>query len=135
MAAQLQPEFLAGWIRAELEAAGDLPLFDSLVARAEADGLDRDEAELDVCGQLAERRGLLDALERAAGDLWLAEVREALFGEERLERSGPSCIAWLHAAPGAIDRLALLSRALTAEPGKSVAELRIHGGSPGCSVR
>src|SRR5439155_8875562 len=110
-------------------------LFDALVARAEGDGLDRDEAELDVAGQLAERRGLLDALEKAAGDLWLAEVREALFGEEKLERSGPSCVAWLHAAPGAADRLAILSKALAADPGKSVAELRIHGGSPGCSVR
>ena len=135
MAAQLQPEFLVGWARAELEAAGELPLFESLCSRAEQDGLDRDEAELDVAGQLGERRGLLDSLERAAGDLWLTEVREALFGEERLERSGPACIAWLHPTAGAADRLAQLAGALTSSPGKSVAELRLHGGSPGCSVR
>jgi hypothetical protein len=135
MPAQLQPEFLVAWARAEVEAAGETALFESLCRRAEEDGLDRDEAELDVAGQLAERRGMLDGLERAVGDLWLSEVREALFGEEKLERSGPSCIAWLHATAGAAERLAQLASALVSEPGKSVAELRLHGGSPGCSVR
>jgi hypothetical protein len=135
MAAQLDPAFLAAWVRAELESAGDGALFESLCARAEEDGLLRDEAELDVAGQLAERRGLLEALERAAGDLWLAEVREARGAAEILERAGPSCVAWLRATPGAAQRLHLLSQALEQEPGKKVAELSTLGGSPGCSTR
>ena len=86
MAAQLDPGFLVAWVRAEVE---DEPgLFDALCSRAQDDGLSEEEAELDVAGQLAERRGLLDALERAAGDLWLSEVREARGATEKLERSG-----------------------------------------------
>jgi len=134
MAAQLDPAFLVAWVRAEL--AGDAPLFEALCARAQSDGLSEEEAELDVAGQLAERRGLLESLERAAGDLWLSEVREARGASERLERSsGASCIAWLRATPGAAGRLERLSRALAGEPGKSIAELRGLGGSPGCSTR
>jgi hypothetical protein len=135
MAAQLDPTFLAAWVRAEMESAGETAVFEALCTRAEGDGLDRDEAELDVAGQLAERRGLLDALEKAAGDLWLAEVREARGAAEKLERAGPSCVAWLRATPGAADRLQLLSQALSQEPGKTVAELSLLGGSPGCSTR
>src|SRR3954470_1344448 len=99
MAAQIEPEFLVAWVRAELSSDGSM--FEALCARAEQDGLDRDEAELDVAGQLAERRGLLDALEKSAGTLWLVEVREARGLAEKLERSsGPSCVAWLRATPG-----------------------------------
>src|SRR6266446_1575160 len=131
MAAQVDPAFLMPGVRAEL--AEDLSLFDSLCARAQGDGLTEEEAELDVAGQLAERRGLLDSLERAAGDLWLSEARGAT---EKLERSsGASCVAWLRATPGAASRLAQLARALTGEPGRAVAELAGLGGSPGCSTR
>src|SRR2546425_73100 len=115
MAAQIDPGFLVTWVRAELSVSGDAA-FDALCARAEEDGLDRDEAELDVAGQLAERRGLLDSLEKAAGELWLAEVREARGAAEVLERSGPSCIAWLRATPGAAERLGMLAQALSLEP-------------------
>ena len=135
MPAQVDPAFLVAWVRAELEAAGDTALFESLCARAEEDGLDRDQAELDVAGQLAERRGLLDSLERSAGELWLQEVREARGAAEKLERAGPSCVAWLRATPGAAGRLGRLSLALAQEPGKTVAELSLLGGSPGCSTR
>jgi hypothetical protein len=127
---QVDPAFLVAWVRAE---AG--PELDGLVARAMQDDLTEEEAELDAAGQLAERRGLFDALDKAAGDLWLAEVREARGRAEMLERSGPSCVAWLRATPGAALRLAQLARALAAEPGKSVAELDGLGGSPGCSTR
>ncbi len=134
MAAQLDPAFLVTWVRAEL--GGDSALFDALCTRAQDDGLSEEEAELDVAGQLAERRGLLDALERAVGDLWLSEVREARGATEKLERSGGSaCIAWLRATPGAASRLEHLARALASEPGKAVAELAILGGSAGCSTR
>jgi hypothetical protein len=123
MAAHVDPLFLVAWVRAELIEAGEPALLDSLAARAEGDGLDREEAEL-------------DALERAAGDLWLSEVREARGIAEKLERSsGPACVAWLQASSGAAHRLQLLSRALAAEPAKSVAELDGLGSSPGCSVR
>ena len=136
MSAQVDPLFLVAWVRDELVAAGESTLLDSLAARAEGDGLDREEAELDAAGQIAERRGLLDGLERAAGDLWLSEVREARGIAERLERSsGSACVAWLQATSGAALRLETLSRALMAEPGKSVAELDGLGSSPGCSVR
>jgi hypothetical protein len=134
MAAQLEPAFLVAWVRAEL--AGEGALFDALCARAQEDGLSEEEAELDVAGQLAERRGLLDALERAAGDLWLSEVREARGASETLERSaGPACIAWLRATPGAAARLQRLALALESEPGRTRAELFALGGSPGCSTR
>jgi hypothetical protein len=134
MAAQLDPSFLVAWVRAEL--GPDSALFDALSARAQEDGLSEAEAELDVAGQLAERRGLLDALERAAGDLWLSEVREARGATEKLERSGPlACIAWLRATAGAAERLEHLARALSDEPGRAVAELAGLGGSPGCSTR
>ena len=134
MAAQLDPAFLVTWVLAEL--GQDSPLFDALCARAQDDGLSEEEAELDVAGQLAERRGLLDALERAAGDLWLSEVREARGATEKLERSGgAACVAWLRATRGAADRLEQLARALASEPGKAVAELAGLGGSAGCSTR
>lgn len=136
MSAQLEPSFLVAWVREELALAGESALFDQLCARAESDGLAEEEAEIDVAGQLAERRGLLAALETAAGDLWLAEVREARGAAEKLERSAQtSCVAWLRSTPGAAQRLSMLARALAAEPGKSVAELSLHGGSPGCSTR
>ena len=136
MSAQVEPGFLVTWVRAELEAAGETAIFGSLVQRAQEDELTEEEAELDVAGQLAERRGLFDALEKAAGDLWLHEVREARGLSEKLERSpGASCVAWLRATPGAAQRLAQLAQALQAEPGKSVVELDGLGGSPGCSTR
>jgi hypothetical protein len=136
MPAQVDPTFLVAWVQAELEAAGDGGVFASLRARAEEDGLSEEEAELDVAGQLAERRGLFDALEKAAGALWLAEVREARGVAERLERSSSAaCVAFLRATPGAAQRLLQLSDALAAEPGKTVAELAGLGGSPGCSTR
>ena len=127
---QVDPAFLVAWVRAE---AG--PELDALVARGVQDELTEDEAELDAAGQLAERRGLLDALDKAAGELWLAEVREARGRAEILEKTGPSCVAWLRATAGAAQRLAMLARALVAEPGKTVAELDGLGGSPGCSTR
>jgi hypothetical protein len=134
MPAQLDPGFLVTWVRAEL--GRDAALFDTLCARAQGDGLSEEEAELDVAGQLAERRGLLDSLERAAGDLRLIEVREARGATEKLERSGgAACIAWLRATPGAAGRLEHLARALAGEPGKAVAELAGLGGSAGCSTR
>lgn len=135
MSAQVDPLFLTAWVRAELEASGEAAQIDALIARAQDDGLDAEEAELDVSGQLAERRGLLDALERAAGELWLQEVREARGAAEKLERAGPSCVAWLRATPGAAERLSLLAQALSREPGKQVAELTVLGGTPGCSIR
>jgi hypothetical protein len=136
MSAHVDPLFLVAWVRAELLYAGEPALLDSLAARAEGDGLDREEAELDAAGQIAERRGLLDGLERAAGDLWLSEVREARGVAEKLERSsGSACVAWLQASAGAAHRLQMLSQALAAEPAKSVAELDGLGSSPGCSVR
>ena len=134
MAAQLDPAFLVSWVRAEL--AAESGLFEALSARAQQDGLTEEEAELDVAGQLAERRGLLDALERAAGDLWLSEVREARGAAERLERSaGAACVAWLRATPGAAARLGKMAQALAGEPGRAVAELAGLGGSPGCATR
>src|SRR5207253_7424263 len=118
MAAQIDPAFLVTWVRAEL--GRDSALFDALCTRAQDDGLSEEEAELDVAGQLAERRGLLDALERAAGDLWLSEVREARGATERLERSsGPACVAWLRATAGAAGRLQRLAAALEREPGRT----------------
>ena len=135
MAAQIEPGFLVAWVRAELAATGEEPLMDALAARALQDGLDEEEAQLDVAGQLAERRGLLNALETAVGDLWLAEVREARGASERLEKAGPSCIAFLRATPGAAARLASLAQALLLEPGKTFAELNVLGGTPGCSTR
>jgi uncharacterized Zn finger protein len=125
---QVDPAFLVAWVRAELGSE-----LDSLVRRHGE--LSEDEAELDAAGLLADRRGLLDSLEKAAGELWLSEVREARGRAEMLERSGPSCVAWLRATPGAAQRLAQLSQALLSEPGKTVAELDGLGGSPGCSTR
>ena len=135
MAAQIDPGFLVAWVRAEL--AGEGALFDALCARAQGDGLTEEEAELDVAGQLAERRGLLDALERAAGDLWLSEVREARGQGERLQRAGAQgAVATLRAAPGAVERLSLLARALQDAPEATVAEIASPlGGTPGCSTR
>ena len=127
---KVDPGFLVAWVRAEVG-----PELDAFVARAMQDDLTEEEAELDAAGQLAEGRGLLDALEKAAGELWLAEVREARGRSEMLEKTGPSCVAWLRATPGAAHRLARLASALAAEPGKSVAELDGMGGSPGCSTR
>src|SRR5205814_10097229 len=109
MAAQLDPAFLVQWVRAEVE---DEPgLFEALCSRAQADGLTEEEAEVDVAGQPAERRGLLDASGRAAGDLWLSEVRAARGATEKLERSASAaCLAGLRATPGAADGLGPLAR-------------------------
>jgi len=102
--ALLDPGFLVPWVRAEMEALGEASSFDAHAARAQRDGLDPDEAELDAAGDLAARRGLIAALEGAAAPLWLTEVREARGLSERLERNGPSCTAWLRATAGAAQR-------------------------------
>ena len=137
MAAQLDRQFLVHWVRAELEASGEAGRLAALVRRAVDEGLGEDEAELDASGQIAERSGWLDALEGATGELWLAEVREARGGSERLERgAGGSAVAWLRATAGAVGRLRTLGEALEADPKAMVAELAsVLGGSPGCSVR
>jgi len=137
MPAQLDRQFLSVWVRAELEAEGEEALLANLIGRAMAEGLDEDEAELDAAGQIAERRGWLDALERAGGDLALAEVREARGQSERLEKSGQtSAVAFLRATPGAIARLQQLSEALARDPSARVAEITSPlGGTPGCSTR
>jgi len=136
MGAQLEPHFLVNWVRAELEAEGNESRLAPMVERAVAEGLTEEEGELDACGQIAERHGWLDALERASGDLILAEVREVR-GAERLERSsGGAAVAFLRAAPGAVQRLGQLAVALASDPKATVAELPSHlGGSPGCSTR
>jgi|GEM_PF-1346089 len=137
MPAQIDPQFLAVWVRAELESSGEEAMLANLIARAMNEGLDEDEAELDASGQIAERRGWLDALERAPGDLALAELREARGQSERLERSaGNTAIAFLRATPGAIQRLEQLGQALEADPNAKLAELSSPlGGTPGCSTR
>jgi hypothetical protein len=137
VAAQLQPDFLVAWVRAELEADGNAARLGPLIERALNEGLSEAEGELDACGQIAERHGWLDALERATGELILSEVREVRAGGERLERSGGGAVvAFLQPAAGAVARLSQLAAALQAEPGASVAELPSHlGGSPGCSTR
>ncbi|HEX9574023.1 MAG TPA: hypothetical protein VF994_07995 [Myxococcales bacterium] len=133
--ARLDPNFLVPWVRAELEALGEAAALDAHAARAQEDGLDPDEAELDAAGDLAARRGLAAALEGAAAPLWLTEVREARGLSERVERSGPSCVAWLRATPGAAQRLAQLVATLVADPRSAVAELAGLGGTPGCATR
>lgn len=136
MPAHIDPRFLPAWVRAELEATGEALSLDVHAARAVQVGLDDDEAELDAAGQIAESKGWLDALERAAGELWLTEVREARGASDRLERAGQGVVAWLKPAPGAVARLERLARELQARPEASVAELEpVLGGSPGCSVR
>lgn len=137
MPAQIDPLFLPAWVRAELDAKGELKKLAPLLARAQSEGLDEDEAELDATGQIAERHGWLDVLERATGDLWLQEVREARGASERLERGAQGAvIAFLFPTAGAAGRLARLSAALAAAPDAKVAELSpVLGGSPGCSVR
>jgi len=133
--ARLDPAFVVPWVRAELEAAGESAALDLQAARAQADGLDPDEAELDAASDLAVRRGLASALEGAASPLWLAEVREARGLSERVERTGPSCVAWLRATAGAAHRLAQLVAVLVEDPRAAVAELAGLGGTPGCATR
>jgi len=133
--ARLDPGFLVPWVRAELEALGEAATLDAHAARVQQDGLDPDEAELDAAQDLAARRGLAAAIEGAAAPLWLAEVREARGLSERVERNGPSCVAWLRATAGASQRLAQLVATLVADPRAAVAELAGLGGTPGCATR
>ena len=133
--ARLDPAFLVPWVRAELEALGEAAALDAHAARAQQDGLDPDEAELDAAEDLALRRGFSAALDGAAAPLWLAEVREARGLSERIERSGPSCVAWLRATPGAAQRLARLVAVLVENPRSAAAELAGLGGTPGCATR
>ena len=133
--ARLDPGFLVSWVRAELEALGEAASFDAHAARAQRDGLDPDEAELDAAADLAARRGLIASLEGAAAPLWLTEVREARGLSERVERSGPSCTAWLRATAGAAQRLGRLVATLVEDPRSTVAELSGLGGTPGCASR
>jgi hypothetical protein len=135
MTAPVDPAFLVPWVRAELEALGEANALDAHAARGQQDGLDPDEAELDAASDLAARRGLLAALEGAAAPLWLAEVREARGLAERVERSGPSCVAWLRATAGAAHRLRQLAATLVADPRAATAELAGLGGTPGCATR
>jgi len=135
MSARIDPAFLVPWVRAELEAVGEGRHLEAHAARAQQDGLDPDEAELDAASDLAARRGLAAALDGAAAPLWLLEVREARGLSERVERSGLSCVAWLRATPGAADRLAQLVAALVEDPRSAVAEMAGLGGSPGCATR
>jgi hypothetical protein len=133
--AHVDPTFLVAWVRAELDALGEGTVLDAHAARAQQDGLDADEAELDAAADLATRRGLVASLEGAAAPLWLSEVREARGLAERVERSGPSCVAWLRATAGAAGRLSQLVRTLVDDPRSVVAELAGLGGTPGCATR
>jgi len=133
--AHVDPAFLVPWVRAELEGVGEGAALDARAARAQQDGLDADEAELDAASDLAARRGLLATLEASAAPLWLNEVREARGLAERVERNGPSCVAWLRATAGAAHRLAQLVATLVDDPGAAVAELAGLGGTPGCATR
>jgi len=133
--ARLDPAFLVPWVRAELEAVGEAAALDAHAARAQEDGLDPDEAELDAAADLAARRRLIATLESAATPLWLAEVREARGLAERVERNGPSCVATLRATAGAAHRLAQLVATLLEDPGAAVAEMAGLGGTPGCATR
>lgn len=136
MSAQIESGFLLAWVRAELDLQGEAGALGQLAARAEEDGLDRDQAELDAAGMLAERRGLLAALETAVGEFWLAEVREARGAAERLERTDKSCVAFLRSTAGAAGRLEQLAASLAEKPWARVAELTSPlGGTPGCSTR
>ena len=133
--ARIDPAFLVPWVRAELEALGEAAALDAHAARAQEDGLDPDEAELDAAADLAARRRLITALESAAVPLWLAEVREARGLAERVEKNGPSCVATLRATAGAAHRLAQLVATLLEDPAAAVAELTGLGGTPGCATR
>ena len=133
--ARIEPEFLVPWVRAELEAMGEAAALDAHAARAQEDGLDPDEAELDAAADLAARRGLIATLEGAAAPLWLGELREARGLTERVERNGPSCVASLRATAGAAHRLAQLVATLVDHPGEAFAELPGLGGTPGCATR
>jgi hypothetical protein len=149
MAARPEPGFLAAWIRAELQERGEDHDFEALVTRAEADGLDRDDAEADAAAELAERRGFLGALEAAAEGLGEVDVREARAASEWIERplrpegqhdlfgelAPASCTAFLRPAPGAAGRLAALARQLAESPDLTRAELPLLGGTPGCALR
>jgi hypothetical protein len=149
MPAHPDPSFLSIWVRAELSARGEAHDLDALAARAEADGLDPDDAELDAARELAGRRGLLAALDEAAADLGEVQVREARSGFEWVERplrpegqhdlfgelSPASCTAFLRAEAGAAARLAQLARQLAEAPDATRAELPLLGGTPGCSLR
>ena len=73
--------------------------------------------------------------EGAAAPLWLTEVREARGLSERVERTGPSCAAWLRATAGAAQRLGRLVATLVEDPRSAVAELTGLGGTPGCASR
>ena len=143
MTVALDPDFLTGWVQAELEAEGEPS---ALAARAAMDaelGLDEDEARAEAAGALAEKRGLQARMEEAAASLGAVQVREARGAAERLERTEPklfagppACVAWLRAAPGAAGRLAALAEKLLAQPGVLFVEIEGPlGGSPGCSVR
>ena len=148
MSVRVDPEFLAAWVEAELEAAGDpgalaaRAALDVQLAAEAGDELDEDDARSEAAAALAERRGLLASLEDAAAGLGSLEVRESR-GAERLERGParlfagpPPCTAWLRPAPGAARRLALLAERLRSDPAVATAELEpTLGGSPGCSVR
>src|SRR5438105_5921570 len=109
MRVTIQTEFLVQWVRAELEQAGEPGLLAARAAQAvaAADGeLDEDDAEAEAAGALAERRGLLGALEEAAAALGAVELREARGAAERIERPAPQlfrgpspCTVWLRPAP------------------------------------
>ena len=139
---RVDPEFLVAWVQAELDAAGESTALESRAA-LEADELGDDEARAEAAAALAEKRGLLRALEEATGGLGPVEVRESRGGSDRLERGEPklfagppACTAWLRAAPGAALRLRQLAEGLLKTPAAQTAELEGPlGGSPGCSVR
>jgi hypothetical protein len=143
------PDFLVRWVREELSAAGEAGALDGLAARLAQDGLAADEAEVEAALELAGRRGLEEALAEAGAGLPDLFVREARVGVEWIERairpegqrdlfgelSPSTCTAFLHAAPGAPQRLRVLANLLAAAPEASRAELPGLGGSPGCSLR
>ena len=146
MQVTLQPEFLVQWVQAELELAGEPGLLAARAAQAQAaaDGeLDDDEAQLEAASALAERRGLVAAIEAAAASLGAVELREARGAAERIERPAPQlfrgpspCTAWLKPAAGAAERLALLAERLHSDPDALSAELPpTLGGTPGCAIR
>lgn len=137
---EFDPEFRLELLRAEAEARGVLARLRDLADRREADGLERDDAELEGAEALGLGadlgHALADALEPVSAEFARVHLRSAFTGMPTFKRHGTDASVTLPVAPFATAAalLARLAAAAANDPDRTAFWIPVGlGGSGGCA--